>query len=442
MKLLLNEIQEKLDDFIKLSFEKDLLIPPHYFDTNKQKYSLEDVKRMWHKGVVASSKERHDALYIHIPFCISRCAFCMYESQIVRPEYISPYISRIIKEYRYWEDEVRMPLDSMYIGGGTPSIMSVSDISSLFNVLNELSFSNNSSRTFELSPETATEDKLYLLGDTIINRISIGIQSMDENVLKMVKRNNISSSHIKRLLDVARKINFDDINIDVMVGLEGQTENNVQTTIEKIVEMAPLSVTLYSFRDTRKTSKKNIDERIMEVRKQIQRAYKTFDLAGWKHVAGNVDTEYNIFYSEDKKKELIRQKTSIDVFDNLNLFGLGSHAIGFNPALAYECDSFSMEFNDKDRRYAIYQHTPLQQMQLAICTMLYCNNMCVDTVKFFHSFKYNFEDIFKEELDELMSINRVTPIPGGYKFICNTKYEAAAIQKFFWDKEFLRQYSE
>ena len=101
-----------------------------------------------------------------------------------------------------------------------------------------------------------------------------------------------------------------------------------------------------------------------------------------------------------------------------------------------------MEFNDKDRRYAIYQHTPLQQMQLAICTMLYCNNMCVDTVKFFHSFKYNFEDIFKEELDELMSINRVTPIPGGYKFICNTKYEAAAIQKFFWDKEFLRQYSE
>ncbi len=442
MKLSSNKVQERLNDYIKLSMEKDILIPPHYFDIDHNKYSLEDVKFMWHDGVVASSKERHDALYIHIPFCISRCSFCMYESQIVHPKYLGPYISRITKEFDYWKDEIYPPLDSLYIGGGTPSIISVTDMKHLFKSINYLSFIPNSSRTFELSPESATEEKLYELGNTIINRISLGVQSLDEDVLRRVKRNNVSRSHIRNLISIAKTVNFDDINIDLMAGLDGQDERNIRTTIEDIIEMNPLSVTIYTFRDAHQILKKGKSERLEDVNRQLVSAFTTFQEAGWLHVAGNMDTEYNIFYSKEKKKDLIRHQTSIDVCNNLNLFGIGSHAIGFNPSIAYECDSYSKAFSEKDKRYIVYRHTPIQQMQLAVCNLLYCDDMFIDTSFFFDSFKCNFEDVFQKELEDLSSINRVISSPSGYKFISNSKYEAAAIQKFFWDKEFLRQYTE
>lgn len=442
MKLLSNAALKRFNDYINLSLRRDLFIPPHYFDTNSNKYSLDDVKMMWNDGIVASSKARHDALYIHIPFCISRCSFCMYDSQIVLPENISPYIYRILKEFDYWKDEMRGPLDSLYIGGGTPSIMSNNDIKSLFKTLNNLSFIPNSSRTFELSPETASEEKIIELGHTVINRISMGVQSLDEEVLKRVKRNNISKSHIKNLISVARTADFDDINIDLMAGLDGQDERNIRTTIEEIIDMNPLSVTLYTFRDVRKNVNKNVSERIEDLNKQLHSAFKSFQDAGWLHKAGNVNTEYNIFYSKEKEKELIRHQTSIDVCNNLNLFGLGSHAIGFNSAIAYECDSFSKVFDEKEKRYVVYQHTPKQQMQLAVCNLLYRNDMFIDTAYFFDSFNCRFEDVFREELEDLNSINRVEKVPLGYKFISNSKYESAAIQKFFWDREFLRQYSK
>lgn len=442
MKLSSNKVQERLNDYIKLSMEKDLLIPPHYFDIDHNKYSLDDIKSMWHDGVVASSKERHDALYIHIPFCISRCSFCMYESQIVHPEFIGPYISRITKELDYWKDEIHLPLDSLYIGGGTPSIISVNDIRHLFKSLNDLSFVPNSSRTFELSPESATEEKLFELGETIINRISLGVQSLDKYVLERVKRNNISTSHIRNLINIAKTVRFDDINVDLMVGLDGQNEDNIKTTIEEIIDMSPLSVTLYTFRDVNKTLKKSIGERTDDVRKQLISAFKSFQEAGWAHVSGNIDTEYNIFHSSEKRKQLIRHKTSIDVCNNLFLFGLGSHAIGFNPSIAYECDSFSKDYSKKEKRFTIYRHTPIQQMQLAVCNILYCNDMFIDTSHFYNIFNCKFEDVFREELEDLISLNRVISNPSGYKFISNSKYEAAAIQKFFWDKKFLRQFAK
>lgn len=442
MKLLSKAIQKRFDDYMRLSIGKEQFIPPHCFDSNPSKYSLEDVRLMWHDGIVASSKDRHDALYIHIPFCVSRCSFCMYDSQIVRPKQISPYVSRILKEFDYWKGEIREPLDSLYVGGGTPSILSVNDMKNLFQTLNNLSFVPNSSRTFELSPESATVEKLYKLGETIINRISMGVQSLDETVLKKIKRNNLSRSHIRNLINTAKIVNFDDINIDLMVGLDGQDEMNVRSTIEDIVGMNPLSITLYTFRDVNQTQKKGVGERLEEVNKQLVCAYNVLQEAGWLHVAGNINTEYNIFYSQEKKKNLIRHQTSIDVCNNLNLFGIGSHAIGFNPAIAYECDSFSKVFDEKDKRYIVYKHTPKQQMQLAVCNMLYCDDMFIDTSYFFDVFGRKFEDVFSEELEDLNAINRVLIMPSGFKFISNSKYESAAIQKFFWDNNFLQQYPE
>lgn len=441
MKLLQISTLQKFKELQYISQKHKLLVPPHFFDTKSSKHSLQEIHDMWNVLEIATIQPKHNSLYIHIPYCMKRCSFCMYDSKIRRNDNITPYIDRIIKEFNFWSDNINTPIDSFYIGGGTPSIMSVLNVKQLFNSLSEkLSFCNNSSRTFELSPDTINMEKLYELGETFINRISLGIQSMDENVLRNANRPITSPQKIRQIINIAKEISFDDINIDLMVGLNGQTTTNVESSVKQIIELAPLSVTIYSYRDVHNISEWKHENRILEINKQLLSAYDIFKKYGWEHASGNLDTEYNIFYSPEKRKKLIRHKTSIDTLSNLNLFGLGNHAIGFNPSLAYKCDSFSDDFDKDEKRYIVYKHTPIQQMELAICNMLYCNNMQIDRNLFYDSFGCNFEDVFEKELEELQSINRIIETPYGYKFINNSKYEAAAIQMFFWDKKFLQQY--
>lgn len=440
MKLSPKESLKKFDELQSVSQRHELLIPPHFFDMDSDRCSLQEVHDFWKSYEVASVKPRHYSLYIHIPYCVKKCSFCMYDSKIHTDDNITPYIDRIIKEYDFWSDNIVSPIDSFYIGGGTPSIMSVDDIRNLFSSVMDLSFRDDSSRTFEMSPDTVNVDKLHELGKTFINRISLGVQSLDENVLNKIKRPITSIKKIKQIVDAAKEISFDDINIDLMVGLNGQTISNIESSVRQVVELSPLSVTVYSYRDVHNLSELKHEDRILEINRQLLLAYNIFEEYGWEHVAGNLDTEYNIFYSPAKKKKLIRHRTSIDAFSNLNMFGIGSHAIGFNPSLAYECDSFSSDFDKDEKRYIVYKHTLMQQMKLAVCNMLYFNDMQIDTKIFYESFGCEFSNVFEKELEELRSINCVVEVPCGYAFINKSKYEAAAIQMFFWDERFLQQY--
>lgn len=440
MMLSQNSVQNKFDRYVVLASKHGLLIPPHYFDVSPTRCSLREIKAMWRNQDIATLKPRHDSLYIHVPYCLKRCSFCMYDSRILRGGNISSYIDMIIKEYNFWADIIESPLDSFYIGGGTPSLMEPSDIRRLFEALKKLEFDEYSSRTFELSPNTVTPEKIYELGDTFINRVSLGIQSLDETVLLKANRTNNSAYSLKNIVSALKDISLDDINIDLMVGLNGQTVANVRSSIEKIIELCPLSITIYSYRDVHNISEMGLDERIIEIQEQLTCAYSIFESAGWKHVSGNINTEYNIFYSPEKNKELVRHKTSIDVFNNLNLFGLGNHAIGFNPSLAYECDAYTNNFDIDDYRYIVFRHSTLQQMRLAVCNMLYSNDMQIDLSLFFEFFGCYFTDVFAEVLEELSLINRLKKTSNTFTFINNSRYEASAIQMFFWDQKFLQQF--
>lgn len=440
MKLSQSSIQKKIDWYASLASKYALLAPPHYFDVSPTRCSLKEIKNMWENQNIATVKPKRNSLYIHVPYCLKRCSFCMYDSKILRKGNISPYIDLIIREYDFWTDSIQSPLDSFYIGGGTPSIMEPSDIRRLFEALKHLKFREDSSRTFELSPDTVTPEKIYELGNTFINRVSLGVQSLDDSVLQKANRSNKSAYSLKHIVSTLKEISLDDINIDIMVGLNGQTVSNVKSSIEQVIEMNPLSITIYSYRDVHNISELKLDERIVKIHDQLTCAYNILKSAGWRHASGNINTEYNIFHSSDMNKELIRHKTSIDVFNNLNLFGLGNHAIGFNPSLAYECDTYTNNFNIDKSQYTVFKHSVIQQMRLAVCNMLYSNNMQIDSNLFYEYFGCHFSDVFAKELEELSSINSLVKKSNIFKFINNSQYEAAAIQMYFWDEKFLQQF--
>ena len=408
---------EKFEDILAHTINHDIVPPPHFFDIHPQKCSFEELYRLWETTEPAISLNCSHSLYIHIPFCSSRCAFCMYDSAIATKNDIHAYISRIISELHYWRNELMQPLKSLYIGGGTPSLLSDRDIDELFFHLNNLQFLPNASRTFEASPYSITKEKLKVLANSVINRISIGVQSLDETVIKINKRPFSSLNKIEQIVSYAKKLEFMDVNIDLMVGLIGQNTKNVEETIRKIIDIHPLSITIYTFRDVHHLSNKPVNIRKLEINEQLSVLFNILGEAGWIHLAGNIDTEYNVFYAPDMTNKLSRHPTSIDVFNNVHLVGLGASAHGFTSAIAYTNQSRSLSFHSNSKDYLVYRHTKLQQMQLATQTMLYCNNMHIDDRRFYLCFGVHFDEVFQAEMNQLSELNRVIKDPSGFGFV-------------------------
>ena len=128
--------------------------------------------------------------YIHIPFCSSKCKYCSFTS-FTNLELIQPYIYSLLKEIEVnYEGE---PLNTLYFGGGTPSLLSSNQLK---KIINKFNFASSAEITFEINPSDVTEDYINSLLDLGINRLSLGVQSFDDNILTIIgRRHNYQNSY-------------------------------------------------------------------------------------------------------------------------------------------------------------------------------------------------------------------------------------------------------
>ncbi|NMA58269.1 radical SAM family heme chaperone HemW [Clostridium cochlearium] len=189
--------------------------------------------------------DNHDGigLYIHIPFCKEKCKYCDFVSYANKENFMKQYIEALSKEIKR-ECEGKK-IRSIYIGGGTPSYVS----NKYWEVLKESIESLNKSRDVEFSieanPGTVTEEKLKLFKEIGVNRISFGLQAWQYNLLNKLGRiHNVEEFlHSYKL---ARKLGFDNINIDLMFGIPDQKLEDWKETLEKVVELNPEHISCYS----------------------------------------------------------------------------------------------------------------------------------------------------------------------------------------------------
>lgn len=186
-------------------------------------------------------------IYIHIPFCKRKCAYCDFISFSGQQKLIKPYINALIREIKnYKTEKEKYVIKTIYFGGGTPSFIEskyivdiLSNIKKKFNVL------ENAEITIEANPGTVDEQKLKDYYNAGINRISFGLQSTRSELLKLVGRIHSYSSFLEAY-NLARKIGFKNINIDLMIGLPVQFLEDVQKDLEKIIELKPEHISVYS----------------------------------------------------------------------------------------------------------------------------------------------------------------------------------------------------
>ena len=184
------------------------------------------------------------SLYIHYPWCIKKCPYCDFNSHEgeIQSGYINALLSDLDDDLKYVQNR---KINSIFIGGGTPSLMSINDLNDLFNGLsNRLVFSPDIEITMEANPGTFEIDKFSEFRNVGVNRLSIGVQSFDDNQLKFLGRIH-SAKEAKNAVIKAQKVGFDNLNIDLMYGLNRQSIDECMIDITSAITLNPSHISFY-----------------------------------------------------------------------------------------------------------------------------------------------------------------------------------------------------
>lgn len=175
-------------------------------------------------------------IYIHVPFCAKKCAYCDFYSENYRKNTVSQYIEAVIRNLKAYSDKSRLT-DTVYFGGGTPSLLSPEQIKIILDTVeNNFVLSEKPEITLETNPNTVNFNKLEELRHAGINRLSIGVQSMIDDELKFLGRMHSADRAEKAVID-AYRAGFENISCDVMIALPNQSADSLEYTLDKIADL-------------------------------------------------------------------------------------------------------------------------------------------------------------------------------------------------------------
>lgn len=186
-------------------------------------------------------------LYIHIPFCVKKCAYCDFLSGPAGAEEINSYVTALCQEINAYRDQAdEYEVDSIFFGGGTPSMISGEQITKIVTQIQSVFMIREDAEiTIECNPGTVTREKFIRYKELGINRLSFGLQSADNQELKHLGRIHSYETFLENY-ELARKLGFSNINIDLMSALPGQTKESYCETLNKIIGLQPEHISAYS----------------------------------------------------------------------------------------------------------------------------------------------------------------------------------------------------
>lgn len=193
---------------------------------------------------------RRVGLYVHIPYCTAECYYCHYYKVFgASEEEVSSYIDTVDQELAQHERrEGAIEAASIYIGGGTPSYLREQQIKKLFASIHQhIKVNDRAEVSFEMHPESATEEKLAMLKSVGVNRINLGVESFNDELLKGENRRHTAADAINAYHRI-RKAGFDNVNLDLIYGLKGHTVQLWEKTLNTLASIQPPSATLYYLR--------------------------------------------------------------------------------------------------------------------------------------------------------------------------------------------------
>lgn len=289
------------------------------------------------------------SLYVHLPFCRQRCGYCYFRIYPHLPKAdVDRYVTSVLQEAALYRDCAAIrgrPFESVYFGGGTPSYLTTDQIRRLLTGLQEFTpWDAVEECTFECEPGTATREKLQLLKQLGVTRITLGFQSLNDGVLERNGR-KARVAECLRTYEWVREIGFTEVNLDLMAGLAGETDETWRGTVQRAVELQPDCATIYQLELTHNSLFHADMQRGKSLtlvdwptkRRWLNEALQTFEAAGYAVGSGYMAVR------DPKRWRLVY--TVEHFWHGADLLALGESAFGYLQGVHYQNV-------DTSRRYA------------------------------------------------------------------------------------------
>lgn len=257
------------------------------------------------------------SVYIHIPFCSNICTYCDFCKLYKNDEWIDKYLGALFLEIKkYYHGE---KVKTLYFGGGTPSSLNINQLVKLFDIVKVFDLSDDAEITFECNVEDLTLEKLEFLKNKV-NRLSIGVQSFNSDILNLLGRKDIRTNNIK----LAKKY-FDNINIDLMYGFDGITLDDFKKDIDAFLELDVPHLSAYNLILEQHT-KLYIDN------------YKVNEDDEFDKFIENILKEngYNHYEISNYAKDGYESRHNLTYWNNEHYYGFGLGASGYIGNIRYE----------------------------------------------------------------------------------------------------------
>lgn len=229
---------------------------------HKKEDSIE-IKEKWVKFLRKVPKNHTFDLYINIPYCAKKCNYCQEVSKpLCSGVNLKKYVGYLKSNIIFFRNTFKNVLfKNLYVGGGTPNILTKNQIKETFECLfNNFDFDEKPEKTFEFNPALMDKPKLKCLKDLGFNRLSMGVQSLNKDVLDYENRGYQKYEHIKRIVEIVRTLKFENFNFDLILGLKKDNLKRFKDTFEKCLSLKPESITLTRLNPTEKYLEKNYNK--------------------------------------------------------------------------------------------------------------------------------------------------------------------------------------
>lgn len=182
-----------------------------------------------------------DYLYVHIPFCKTICYYCDFVHRVYQEDIVDAYLSSLQKEI---ESKEISSLKTIYIGGGTPTSLNERQLDRLLSLFDSY-VSEVKEYTIEINPETLTEEKIQILKKHGVNRVSIGLQTTEDKLLKLMNRHHTFSC-VQSVVSLLKQYGITNISLDIMYSLPFQTMESLKKSVNDALSLHPTHLSLYS----------------------------------------------------------------------------------------------------------------------------------------------------------------------------------------------------
>jgi len=264
------------------------------------------------------------SVYIHIPFCVSICSYCDFCKLLYNKEWIDKYLNALESEInsKYKKEELK----TLYIGGGTPSSLSVKELERLLEICKVFKLEDNYEFTVEVNIESIDEEKAKLMKSYGVNRISLGVETFNDNLLKVIKRHHTKDEVFKKIMMLKKY--FDNINVDLMYALPNEDMDILKEDINYLLELDVPHISTYSL----------ILEPHTELYiKKYEYIDEDLDYEMYKYIEMMLEKQgYKHYETSNYSKLDYESKHNLTYWDNLEYYGFGLGASGYIDNIRYE----------------------------------------------------------------------------------------------------------